>query len=180
MKVIIGILLLICIGGLLYFNLDKRLYYFGRNDFDRDDLPLGIKPEYRPLFEGGFGLRDEYGFTIAARGNTYKNGGDEILIENVVSYCWGNDRVIVNIRDVDDGEYLIEFSRKEGTKDELNVNVFDETNNLLSSYENCYDLKESEEEATRLIRVRAILRFALLILVLGLIWQVVVHVIRNK
>lgn len=81
MKLIIALLLLIGIASFFYNNLDKRLYYIGRNDFERNGLPLGIQPEFRPVFEGGFGLRDRYGFSIAAKGNAYNSGDEEVLIE---------------------------------------------------------------------------------------------------
>jgi len=47
--------------AIIYYQLDKSLIYYGKNDLPiYHPLPFKIVPEYKPEFEGGFALRDKY------------------------------------------------------------------------------------------------------------------------
>ena len=133
--------------GVLYFALDRQLFYYGKNDFNIYHLlPLNIKPEYRPDFEDGFALYDEYGFTIAAKGNTYKFNDKDIHINAVLKYCFNNEKLNVLVEDVNNKKYYIEFSRSANnlSKKEIVVNVLIDNSFIDSHNFKFVDIKNND------------------------------------
>lgn len=108
--IIVGTIFLgLAVSIVSFFYFDKRLYYFGEQNFDFYKLPFGIVPDARPDFEGGFALRDKYGVTIIANGNTYLNGAvEKIEIEKVNRYCVDDDQLIATVLAADGLTYQIE------------------------------------------------------------------------
>ncbi len=104
--------ILIVIIGITYYQLDKRLFYYGRNDLHIYHLlPLKIEPEYRPPFEGGFGLMDEYGFAIAGTGVAYPVNNKTILINRVLKYGFDAEHLVAMVIDSNKTKYYVKFSK---------------------------------------------------------------------
>lgn len=78
--------ILVALFGLAYIFLDNQLYYYGKNNLKiYETLPLGIKPEFRYDFEGGFVLRDKYGFALSGCGVSLGEIGDTLLQNKIMS-----------------------------------------------------------------------------------------------
>ena len=61
---ILIIAVIIIITAIAYYQLDKQLSYYGRNNLHIYHLlPYNVEPDYQPPFEGGFALRQEDGST---------------------------------------------------------------------------------------------------------------------
>lgn len=117
MKTLKIISILIVIVGALYYQLDKRLFYFGRNDFSIYNLlPLNIKPEYRPSFEGGFALKDNYGLTIAAKGNPHPVDNKTVLIDRVLRYGFDDNNLTAIVTDGKRNKYYVKFVQDQKDK----------------------------------------------------------------
>ncbi|MFO7575032.1 MAG: hypothetical protein R6W67_07725 [Bacteroidales bacterium] len=170
------LLVLTLVLGVVYFILDRQLFYYGRNDFNLYHLlPLNVVPEQRPDFEGGFGLKDDYGFTIAAKGNTYKFNGKDILINEVVNYYFNTDRVIAQVVDVNNESYYVELSgNRDGlTKQDIMAKVWSERDAINLNGFRCVGIKEREKHIGRLVLPRNFAMFAVIALFIVLIYKTV-------
>jgi len=115
---------LIFLFGIIYYQLDKGLFYYGKNNLQIYHLlPLRIKPEYRPAFEGGFALRDDNGFTIAANGNSYSVDNRKIVINQVLKYGYNEDHLIAVVADVNKNYYYVEFSQNPNDQSVINATI---------------------------------------------------------
>ena len=108
MKRIKILLILIVILGIVYYQLDKRLYYYGKHDLHVYHLlPFKIEPEYKWPFEGGFALRDEYGFSIAGNGVSYPVNNKIVAINKVLKYGFNAKHLIALVIDSNKTNYYV-------------------------------------------------------------------------
>lgn len=167
MKTIRILFVITIFSGIAYFVLDRQLFYYGKNDFSFYHLlPLDIVPEDRPDFENGFALKDNYGFTIAAKGNTYKYNDKEVLINKVLSYCYNTEKVIAKIIDENNEEYYIEFvgNTDKKTNQDIIARVWDNGNTFRTSEFKCVKFKGNERKIKRMVYPRNYLMFIFIIL----------------
>ena len=161
------LLLITLIFGVAYFMLDRQLYFYGKNDFNFYNLlPLNIVPEDRPDFENGFAIKDEYGFTIAAKGNTYKFKDTSIIINEVLSYYFNNEKVIARIIDSNDKKYYIEFTsnREKKKNQDIIANVWTDDKIINSSEFKCINIKDNEKKIKKIVSPRNYLMIAFIIM----------------
>lgn len=178
MKKIRILLVLTLISGIAYFALDRQLFYYGKNDFNFYHLlPLDIVPEDRPDFENGFALKDEFGFTIAAKGNIYKYHDKEILINKVLSYCYNSDKVVAKIADKNNKEFYIEFvsNKEKKTNQDIIANIWDNDRIIKKSELKCISIKGDERNIKRLVYPRNYLMFIFIILFILSIYKTIKH-----
>lgn len=176
------LLVLTLISGIAYFALDRQLFYYGKNDFDFYQLlPLDIIPEDRPNFENGFALKDEFGFTIAAKGNTYKYHNKEIVIENILSYCYNFDKVVAKIADKNNEEFYIEFvsNKEKKTSQGITANIWDNNRIINTTEFKCINIKGDEKKINRLVYHRNHLIFIFITLII-LSFYKTIKLFRNK
>lgn len=172
------LLVLTLISGITYFALDRQLFYYGKNDFGFYQLlPLDIIPEDRPNFENGFALKDEFGFTIAAKGNTYKYHNKEIVIESIHSYCYNYDKVVAIIADKNNEVYFIEFlsNNEHVTNQDIIANVWDNANYVNSSEFKCINIKENKIKINFIVFFRNSLKIIIIILILLIFYKTKKH-----
>jgi len=122
MKVFKIILVILIIAvGIIYYQQDKRLFYYGRNDLHIYHLlPYNIEPDYRPPFEGGFALRQEDGFSIAGKGVAYSVNNKKIWINSVLKYGFYKQKLIAIIIDSNRTEYYLKFNQDHRDSSEIN------------------------------------------------------------
>src|SRR4030043_1306587 len=102
MKIIRLITTLTLILGIVYFALDRHLYFYGKNDFNfYNRLPLKIKPEYRHEFERGFLLRDEFGFSLVSKGVVqYWHSDIKLTITDIIKYGFNENELVAYIQEI--------------------------------------------------------------------------------
>jgi hypothetical protein len=126
------IVILIIIIGIIYYQLDQQLFYYGRNNLHFYHLlPLKIEPDYSPPFEGGFALRDEYGFSIAGKGVAYPVYNRTIGISDVLKYGFNANNLVAIVIDSSKNKYYVKFNR--GQKDSTVINATMDVDNNLSN-----------------------------------------------
>ena len=160
--------------GIIYYQIDKHLFYYGRNDLHiYHSLPFKIEPKYRPAFEGGFALEDKYSFTIAAKGNAYRIDSKEILINKVLKYGFNTEYLVVLVTDINRDRYFIEFNRNQNNSSDFNSNIFfyDRYHNLNSN--NWVDIDSNDAYIEKLVLFRNYLLFIVIILMLTLIYKLI-------
>lgn len=173
MKIIFGVLVVI---GVCFFVLDRHLYYFGKSDFGFYALlPLNIKPEYKPDFEGGFALYDAYGFSIAGRGVKFR--GSQAEVREVVRYGFNDETVIVLVEDITGKRYFAEFTKSEGSQSEqdLDVHIWGEDKNFSSNDYKWIEIQAGTESIERIELCRNYLMFAVITLVIILM----INILKN-
>jgi len=180
MRLIIGLLMSIVLGGVLYLHLDKKLFYYGNHNFKVHQLPFGITPEYRPDFEDGFALRDRYGFTIAAKGNTYNFANEKISIAEVTSYCFDETSLTAHVKDVSSRNYFAKFSGSSNSAgSELEVHIDKKVNNQNSLQSQCYSIENNTQHIRSLQQIRLSIAFALASLCLGFIFSLIIYLKKS-
>lgn len=128
MKKTLLILLILIISCIVaYFKFDKKLFYYGKSNFDiYRPLPLKIKPVFKKDYKSEFRLEDEEGFSIASRGVHQYIGSDmEINIEKIIAYTFTNQKLNILIEDVHKKKYFIECSENTDyqSKQEMKIKV---------------------------------------------------------
>ncbi|MEO6850108.1 MAG: hypothetical protein ABI166_05740 [Mucilaginibacter sp.] len=94
-----------------YCLLDRNLFYYGKSDFKYYNLlPLKIIPDYTAKWEYGFTLRDQYGFTVAAKGNTYSFNNKTVSISEVLKYGFSNNQLVAIVSDSSRVIYCLKFA----------------------------------------------------------------------
>ena len=157
MKTIRVLLVITIFSAIAYFVLDGYLFYYGKSDFNfYSRLPLDIIPDDRPDFENGFALKDKYGFTIAAKGNTYRIYDKEVHINMVQSYCYNTEKVVAIIVDEKNEEYYIEFvgNIDKKTNQDIIARIWDNGKTFDTSVFTCVDLKGNERKIKRMVYPR--------------------------
>ena len=174
MKAFKILVILIIALGIIYYQLDKHLFYYGKNDLHIYHLlPLKIEPEYRYPFEGGFALRDEYGFTIAAKGNTYPVNNEKILINRVLKYGFNAKDLVAVVIDANKTKYYVKFTQDQ--KDNSEVDATMDVGNKLDNLKlyKWIDIDGSDDYIRKLMRYRTYIMFVLIILFLTPIYKLV-------
>lgn len=169
MKTIRILLVVTIFSGIAYFVLDGQLFYYGKNDFNFYRLlPLDIIPDDRPDFENGFALKDKYGFTIAAKGNTYKFNDKEVHINEVQSYCYNTEKVVAKIIDKNNEEYYIEFvgNTDKKTNQDIIARIWVNGNTFDTSVFKCVNFNGNERKIKRMVYPRNYLMFIFISLVI--------------
>jgi len=107
----LSVLVIIALG-ITYFRLDRQLFYYGKNDLEIHSLlPMNIKPVYRPEFEGGFAIEDEYDFGIVFKGSVrYTNSKVDLNIKDILNYCFDEDKIVVSVVDENNINKYVEIS----------------------------------------------------------------------
>lgn len=130
MRTHIIIFALTLILGVLYFALDRHLFYYGRNDFGfYRSLPLKVKPVFRYDFEGSFALEDEFGFRIISTGECqYVHSDIKLDVKNIIKYGYTKDTLIAFIENVDGKKYYINCFKNinSAIKQDMIINISDE------------------------------------------------------
>jgi len=94
-----------------YYLLDRNLFYYGKSDFTSYNLlPLKIVPDYTAEWEYGFILRDEYGFSIAAKVNSYPFNGKMVYINKVIKYGFSKNQLVAVVSDSSRVIYCLMFA----------------------------------------------------------------------
>lgn len=155
--------------GIVYLIFDRQLYYYGKNDLSFYNLlPLNIVPEDRPKFENGFALKDEYGITIAAKGNSYMFNDTRIKVDKVLGYCFDNNKVIAKISDANQNKYYIEFTNniEKKTNQDIIATVMIDSKVLSQSDYKCINIEDNKTEIDKLVLPR---NYLLLVFIIMLI-----------
>jgi len=175
MKTFKILLILAVVLGIIYYQVDKYLFYYGKNDLHiYHSLPFKIVAEDRPPFEGGFALRDEYeGFTIAAKGNTYPVDNKQILINKVLKYGFSPEHLVVVVIDSNGNRYYIEFKRKQNDTSDFNAVMNIDNGHYNSNLDKWVDIEGNDAYAGKLALLRNYLMFIVIILLLTLIYKLI-------
>lgn len=116
--------------GVLFFALDRQLFYYGKNDFNiYGALPLKIKPVFRYDFEGGFALEDGYGFRLISRGDCqYVRSDIKLNVKNITGYGFAEDTLIASVVSIDERKYFIKCVKNNNPafKQDMIINVLEE------------------------------------------------------
>jgi len=174
MKINKTLLVSILFLGALYFVLDRQLFYYGKNKFNLYRLlPINITPYHRHDFEGGFALMDEYGFTIAAKGNKYQCQGKEIVISEVSNYYIGTNKIIAQIIDTCNNRYYIEFinNTKNLLEHDIITNVWSNEKNIDSNEFKSIGIKGNIRYINGIELSRNLIMLILIILFITLIYN---------
>lgn len=124
MKAFTTLLVFTFLVGIVYYQLDRNLFYYGKNDLHLYNLlPFHITPDDRPVWEGGFALRDSAGFTIAADGNTYPLNDKTIKIKKVLKYGFDTENLIAFVNDDRQRTYCVKFHQNQKDKSDFDVHV---------------------------------------------------------
>lgn len=108
MKIFKLLLALILILGFVYYQFDKRLFYYGRNYLPIYHLlPFKAIPEYRPSFEGGFVLRDQDQVGFAGKGIRYEVDHRAVLIQDLLAYGFDAKTIIAVVDDSTKKKYYL-------------------------------------------------------------------------
>lgn len=173
MKTVKIILIISFILGVVYFILDSRLFYYGKSDFNiYNALPLNIKPDYRPDFENGFALYDEFGFTIAAKSNTYEFENKDVKIYNVLRYCFDNEKLIAFVEDVESLPYSVVFCHM--GVNEIEVEIKNDISDINLKDFKCIEIKDNEKHIKKLELARNYIMFIFIILFLLIIIKMII------
>jgi hypothetical protein len=161
-KFVIIICVLFVITALNYLNLDRELFYVGKHSLSAYKLPLNIEPEFKPDFEGGFRLKDRHDFSIAGKGNSYFLGKQEVIINDVVKYCFDDKVLVAIVNDIEGSTYGIKFSAStlSDSGSELKVDVYRENLDILFERYKCVDVEAAEIRAEFLERKRFFFKLA--------------------
>jgi len=126
LAIAISILLL----TIVYFVTDKKLFYYGKNDLSiYHALPLGIQPEFRHDFDGGFVLWDKYGFALSGNMVSVGEIGDSIfqyhIIKGIIKYGYDKNNLVTLIKDTAGNYCYIEYfeNTEEKSKNYISMKV---------------------------------------------------------
>jgi len=126
MKKIILLVITIAIVG-IWITLDRKIFFYGRNIFTYHLLPKNIYPEFRPEFEGGFAIRDEYGFSLLARSfplsNKLANKIDE-NVNNILEYGYNTQSILVLLETEKNKKRYVQISSNPKSRAGLDREVF--------------------------------------------------------
>ena len=173
MKTLRILLVLIVITGITYYQLDRQLFYFGKSNLQiYNTLPINIKPDYRASFEGGFALRDDYGFTIAAKGNTYPVNGKAILIDKVLKYEFNNSTLIAIVADIKRNKYYVQFHQDKKDKSIIKANMATIDKFHSVKLGKWVDIDGNDNYIWRIVIVRNYLLYIVIILIVILIYKI--------
>src|SRR5450631_2782239 len=108
MKSLKTLFVLIVVLGIIFYRLDKFLFYYGKNEIHiYHPLPFKIVPDYKPEFDGGFALRDKYGDAVAANGIFYFFNHQKIFIKDLLAYSFDTKEMIVIVKDSTGTKYCL-------------------------------------------------------------------------
>jgi len=165
--------ILIIVLGIIYFQLDKRLFYYGRNDLHIYHLlPFSIEPDYQPPFEGGFALRDENGFSIAGKGVAYRVNNRTIWINTVLKYGFNTQHFVAVVNDSNKTKYYVKFNQNQKDK---SVNATMEGDNKFNNLklDKWINIEGNEDYIWRLYLYRNYSMLLVITLFLTLIYKLV-------
>ncbi len=102
--------ILIVVVGIIYYQLDKQLFYYGRHDLHIYHLlPFNVQPDYYPPFEGGFALRNQDGLSIASQSDAYPVNNKMISIYKVLKYGFNKQDLVAIVVDSKKTKYYLKF-----------------------------------------------------------------------
>lgn len=122
---LITVILIIAVGT-IYLGLDRSLFPYGESNFTFYRLlPMKIKPENRPDFEGGFTIWDEHGMSLVSKGSRYWQV-DSIQIDKIISYGYNDDLLVARIIDTEGSVYSFAYSENKDPdfKPDISVRLF--------------------------------------------------------
>lgn len=118
------------IFALIFVLLDEQLFYYGKNYFEfYNYLPFNIRPVDRPIFEGGFKLEDEYGFSLVSTGECQYGLSNKIItVKDIIKYGYKTDALVALIEDINYRRYFIECIKNKDTlsKQDIIFSIMDE------------------------------------------------------
>lgn len=168
---------MICIT---YFILDEKLFYYGRSDFIiYNSLPMQIIPDNTNDFEYSFTLKDKYGFTIAAKGNSYEFNDTILKIKSVVSYSFNDEILVACILDEFDSLYYIEF--KENNSNQSNIEISAKALKKIGNYCNLrsIDTIKDKKFINRIIIARNIIKLIFIVLMIISLFILIYYLLKN-
>jgi len=176
MKTIKILAILITILGIIYYQLDKRLFYYGRNDLHIYNLlPLNIQPDYQPPFEGGFSLRQEDGFSITGKGVAYPVNKRTVWINRVLKYGYNAQYLVAVVIDSNRNRYHIKFNQNSKGSSEINGTIEIDNKPHNSNLYKWIDIDGNEDYIWKLVLYRNYLMFTIFFLLITLIYIFVRH-----
>jgi hypothetical protein len=170
MKAFKILVILIVILGIIYYQLDKRLFYYGRNDLHiYHSLPLNIQPDYQPPFEGGFALRNEDGLSVAGKGIAYPVNNKMIWINKILKYGFSDQDLVATAIDSNKTKYYLKFYWEPKNRSVVNATM-DIDNNLHANLYKWIDIDGNEDYIWKLVLYRNYLMFTIFILLITLVY----------
>ncbi len=162
--------ILIVILGIIYYQLDKRLFYYGRNDLGIYHLlPFNIHPEYQPPFEGGFALRNEDGLSIAGDGIAYPVNNRMIWIDKILKYGFSDQDLVAIAIDSNKTRYYLKFYW-DPKKRYVDATMYIDNKPLNSNLYKWVDVDGNEDYIWQLELYRNYLSLTIFILSIGLFY----------
>ncbi len=173
---ILIIAVIIIITAIAYYQLDKQLFYYGRNNLHIYHLlPYNVEPDYQPPFEGGFALRQEDGFSIAGKGVSYTVNNKKIWINEVLKYGFHKKNLIAFVTDSNRTEYYVKFNQGHSSSSEINGTIMFDNKEANSNQYQWIKIVGNDGYILNLALWRNCLMFIAISLFLVLIYVLVKH-----
>jgi hypothetical protein len=143
------LLTLLLISGLTLLYIDRKLFFYGRNYFNfYKPLPFNTYTDYKEIFNGGFALRDEHGFSIIHEDK-----------DTLLRYGYDHNEIITQFKDSTKESYHIKIIGNQNPRQlKLDKNAIIDTENY--KWINLQDKKS----ISNLKHARSLLLFTTLIL----------------
>lgn len=186
-NIAIGVSILLL--GTVYFIADKKLYYYGKNDLHiYHTLPLGIQPEFRNNFDGGFVLWDKYGFALSGNMASVGEIGDSTyqndITKNIIKYGYNQESLVALIEDTVGNYYYIEYIKnvKINPKNYVSIKVKKTDEHLDFKVNRWIDVKSVQNNKTvsNIILIRNFSFFCCVILILISILIFITHKVKKR
>jgi hypothetical protein len=167
---ILGILIIIL--GIIYYQLDKNLFYYGRNKLHIYHLlPYNVEPDYSPPFEGGFALREEDGFSIAGKGVAYLVNNRKIWINDVLAYGFNKEHIVAVVIDSGKTKYGIKFNQDQKNISEISGTMMVDNDLGKSNLYKWIKIDGNDDYIWNLVLWRNCLMFTIFILLISLTYK---------
>jgi hypothetical protein len=181
MKKVNILVILILILGTTFIFLDRQLFYYGKNILNvYHRLPLSIKPEFRNDFEGGFVLRDKYGFSLVNKGICqFVHSDIKFTINEIMRYGFMDDKLVAIVKDSDGHIRYIEFLKNIdiNSNQDLLVNLYDNGAFMGDENLNWIDINKDND---RTERRRNIAGLIMIIVFTILFIEILKYLVRQK
>jgi hypothetical protein len=169
LKLLITFILLL---GIIYFVLDRDLYFYGKNDLGiYKRLPFNIEPEERIDYKGGFLLKDGDDFNLVSKGEVqYAHSEIKLTITDILKYGFNENELVAHVQDISGPKFFIKIIKNDGKqiKQDLIVIILDETKfNGSEKYK--WIILKGNKSVVIIELVRNILRISTIGLIIALI-----------
>ena len=117
-------------------------------------------------------MRDEYGFTIAAKGNTYPVNNKTLLIEKVIKYGYKGEYLVALVTDKNKAKYCVVFSKNVKNVNDFIVNVYVENKYQYTKMNKWVNIDGNDDFIQRLALYRNYSMLLLIVLFILVIYYV--------